>query len=206
MRLRSEGRRVARCADVPGDYDVTGLSLPERVPRHAPRSGRRRIHRSRVALGGVAPARIRAGRRSRCGSTSARCRRVTHDPEGAASFDDDRQDFGGQTVEFRVQLDRRRSLARGGDSAHLRRAAGALRRTESRRSARCRRASSSRRRTRRPSGIARCASGSRTRRRSSTKIPLNGVRVSTVEIGGPYSQATGPSRREPARRSTPAAT
>ena len=38
------------------------------------------------------------------------------------------------------------------------------------------------------------------------KIPLNGVRVNAVEVGGPYSYDEGPVAREPARRSTPAAT
>ena len=38
-----------------------------------------------------------------------------HDPEGAASFADDQQDFGGQAREFRVTADRGRALAVGRD-------------------------------------------------------------------------------------------
>ena len=101
-RLRSEGRRVRETRTFPAAYDRTGLSLPNAF--HA-------IHRVavdgeyaiRVTLGGVRPK----------GSEPVdvalwvdqkEVARTAHDPERSATFSDDRQDFGGQTLEFRVRL------------------------------------------------------------------------------------------------------
>ena len=102
IRLRSEGRRVVEQRSVPASYDVTGLSLPNAF--HA-------IHRIpvdgeyviRVVLGGLRP-------KTSMPVTIAlwvddkEVQTRTHDQENAASFEIDRQDFGGQAVEFRVRL------------------------------------------------------------------------------------------------------
>src|SRR5205814_4041407 len=101
-RLRSDGRRSGDARTFPEQYDLTGLSLPNAF--HA-------VHRVRVdgdyvvrvVLGGVRP----AGSEPIAVTLWMDDREVTslvHDPERAARFDDDRQDFGGQTAEFRVRL------------------------------------------------------------------------------------------------------
>ena len=87
---------------MPDDYDVTGLSMPNafHAIHRVPVDGEYAI---RVALGGVRPA-ARVRSRWPCGSTSGRSQPSLHDPERAATFADDRQDFGGQTTEFKVKL------------------------------------------------------------------------------------------------------
>jgi mono/diheme cytochrome c family protein len=102
IRLRSDGRRARDERTFPATYDVTGLSMPNafHAIQRIPVDGEYSI---RVVLGGVRPK----------GSEPVtvalwideeQVRSAVHDPERSATFSDDRQDFGGQTVEFRVPL------------------------------------------------------------------------------------------------------
>jgi mono/diheme cytochrome c family protein len=101
-RLRSEGRRVRDTRTFPESYDVTGLSLPNafHAIHRVPVDGEYAV---RVVLGGVRP----KGSDPIAVSLWVDHKEVgtvTHDPERSATFSDDRQDFGGQTTEFRVRL------------------------------------------------------------------------------------------------------
>ena len=101
-RLRSEGRRVRESRIVPTEYDRTGLTLPNAF--HA-------IHR--VAVDGEYAVRVvLAGTRPKSSKPitlalwidQREAGSIVHDPEQSASFGVDRQDFGGQMVEFRATL------------------------------------------------------------------------------------------------------
>jgi hypothetical protein len=191
-KLRSEGRRPGDAHSFPAQYDVTGLSLPNAF--HA-------LHRVpvdgdyvvRVVLGGVRP----AGSEPIAVTLWLDDREVAslvHDPERAARFDDDRQDFGGQTVEFRVKLpagDHRVAVAIPRIYEGL--PAGYGGPNPSRRPEPAPKAF-----TPPPDASPERVSQLRKRFEETAaelqKIPLNGVRVSSVEIGGPYAQAMGPSR------------
>jgi hypothetical protein len=192
-RLRSDGRRAGDARTFPAQYDVTGLSLPNAF--HA-------VHRVpvegdyvvRVVLGGVRPA----------GSEpitvtlwmdDSEVASLVHDPERAARFDDDRQDFGGQSAQFRVRLP-------AGDH----RVAVAIPRIYEGLPARYGGPSPSRRQEpprkeftpppdASPERVAQLRKRFNETEAELQKIPLNGVRVSSVEIGGPYAQVTGPSRQ-----------
>src|SRR5436190_16964327 len=101
-RLRSDGRRAGDAKTFPALYDLTGLSLPNafHAVYRAPVDGEYVI---RVGLGGQRPAGSEAvvvalWLDERLVAT------LVHDPDRAARFDEDRQDFGGQTKEFRVKL------------------------------------------------------------------------------------------------------
>ncbi len=112
LRLRSEGRRVKEAKTYPGDYDVTGLSLPNafHAIHRVPVDGEYLV---KVTLAGLRP----KGSAPITIALWVDQREVmtrTHDQEGAATFNEDRHDFGGQAVEFRVKLaagDRWLSLA-----------------------------------------------------------------------------------------------
>jgi hypothetical protein len=189
-RLRSEGRRVKEARAFPAAYDTTGLSLPNAF--HA-------IHRVpvdgdyvlRVTLGGLRPK----------GSDAIsvvlwvderEMQTVTHDQEGAASFNDDRQDFGGQAVQFRVRL-----------AAGDRWLSVAIPRIYEGLPARYGGANPSARvvppREFKPPAGAPPERIELLRKRFDEaqaeldKITLNGVRINTVDIGGPYEHVTGPS-------------
>jgi hypothetical protein len=192
-RLRSDGRRAGDARTFPAQYDVTGLSLPNAF--HA-------VHRVpvegdyvvRVVLGGVRP----AGSEPITVTLWMDDREVAslvHDPERAARFDDDRQDFGGQSAEFRVRLP-------AGDH----RLAVAIPRIYEGLPARYGGPSPSRRQEpprkeftpppdASPERVAQLRKRFNETEAELQKIPLNGVRVSAVEIGGPYAQVTGPSRQ-----------
>jgi len=189
IRLRSEGRRVVEQRSVPASYDITGLSLPNAF--HA-------IHRIpvdgeyvvRVVLGGLRP-------KTSMPVTIAlwvddkEVQTRTHDQENAASFEIDRQDFGGQAVEFRVRL-----------TAGDRWLAVALPRIYEGLPARydgpnpSTRPEVPREFKEPPNATPERIAAARKRFDESTevlaKIPLNGVRVNTVDVGGPYSYTKGP--------------
>jgi hypothetical protein len=190
-RLRSEGRRVVEARSVPAEYDVTGLSLPNAF--HS-------VHRIavegeyvvRVILGGVRPA-TSAPITVALWLDEREVQSLRHDPEQSATFGVDRQDFGGQTAEFRVWLqpgDRRFAVAipriyeglpprYGGANPSVRSEvrpeftppAGAA-----------------------PERVAELRKRFGQAQAELAKIPLNGARVSAVEIVGPYSPVRGPSR------------
>jgi mono/diheme cytochrome c family protein len=191
-RLRSEGRRVREARMFPDDYDVTGLSLPNAFHGiyRVPVAGEYLV---RVTLGGQRPA----------GSEPVtvalwiderEVQRVAHDPERAATFEDDRQDFGGQTTQFRVQLspgDRKIAVAIPAIFEGL--------------PARYNGPNPSKRPPAPPREFKPPAGAPPERieilrkrfeasKAEVEKIPLNGVRVGSVDVGGPYAQVTGPSR------------
>jgi mono/diheme cytochrome c family protein len=190
-RLRSEGRRVVDQQKVPATYDVTGLSLPNAF--HA-------IHRIpvdgeyvvRVVLGGLRP-KASEPIAIALWVDEKLVQTATHDQERAASFADDRQDFGGQAVQMKVRLtagDHWVSVAIPNIYEGLPvRYAGPNPSTRS-----------DPPREFKPPANAPPERLEQLRKRFDdataelAKIALNGVRVNVVEIGGPYSYAKGPSR------------
>ena len=196
VRLRSEGRRNGDARTVPESYDVTGLSLPNafhathRIPVDAD-------YVIRVFLGGLRPANSDPVSLA-LWVDDKQIASLVHDPDSKATFADDRQDFGGQTTEFRVRLP-------AGD----RRIAVAIPRIFEGLPARYNGPAPSRRpdppRVFTPPANATPERIATLRKRFDdaqlelAKIPLNGVRVNAVEVGGPYDQVTGPSRASLAR-------
>lgn len=191
-RLRSEGRRVREARTFPAAYDVTGLSLPNafHAMHRVPVDGEYVV---KVTLGGVRP----AGSEPIAVSLwidEHEVQSIAHDPDRAATFADDRQDFGGQTTQFRVRL-----------SAGDRRIAVAIPRIFEGLPPRYDGPNPSQRPippprefkpppNAPPERIAILRKRFEEARAEVEKIPLNGVRVGGVEIGGPYSQVTAPSR------------
>jgi mono/diheme cytochrome c family protein len=191
IRLRSDGRRNGDARVMPASYDVTGLSLPNAF--HA-------VHRIpvdaeyviRVFLGGLRPANSDPISLS-LWVDDKQIATMVHDPERAATFADDRQDFGGQTTEFRVRLtagDRRLAVAiprifeglparYGGPAPSLRPDRPRVFNPPA---------------TATPERIAALRKRFEEAQAELEKIPLNGVRVNAVEVGGPYDQAKGPAR------------
>jgi mono/diheme cytochrome c family protein len=190
-RLRSEGRRVQEVREVPAVYDVTGLSMPNAFHSmyRVPVDGEYVI---KVVLGGLRPK----------GSMPVpitlwvdqkEIQTTSHDQERAASFEIDRQDFGGQSVQFRVRL-----------TAGDRWIAVAIPRIFEGLPTRYNGPSPSTRpvppREFRappnapPDRVAFLKKRFEEAGAELAKIPLNGVRVNAVEVGGPYSYAKGPSR------------
>jgi hypothetical protein len=167
-RLRSDGRRVREARTVPAEYDITGLSLPNAF--HAiyrvPVDGEYVV---RAVLAGIRPKTSEPITVS-LWIDQQEVRSLAHDPEASASFGVDRQDFGGQTAEFRVTLT-------SGD----RWLAVAIPRIYEGLPARYSGPNPSKRPNPPPAA-------------KPEDIPLNGARVNFVEIAGPYSQAAGPSR------------
>jgi hypothetical protein len=191
-RLRSDGRRNGDARTFPAQYDRTGLSLPNAF--HA-------VHRLpveadyiiRVGLGGSRP----------LGSDpitltlwidDKQVDALVYDAEKAASFDQDRQDFNANTRQFRVRLpagEHQISVAipnlydgfppRFGGPNPAKRPQPAPRVFTPRPGAT-------------PEQIARQRQQFEESQAAIQKLPLNGVRVSTVDVGGPYAQAAGRSR------------
>jgi mono/diheme cytochrome c family protein len=196
-RLRSDGRRNGDARTFPAAYDVTGLSLPNafhalhRIPVDAE-------YVFRVGLGGLRPAgsepiTVALWIDDRQAAT------IPYDAERAARFDEDRQDFGGQTVQFRVRVP-------AGDRA----IAVAIPRIFEGLPARLggpnpsTRPEPPRKEFKPPPGapperIAQLRKQFDDAQTELEKIPLNGVRVASVDIGGPYAQATGPSAESSAK-------
>jgi hypothetical protein len=192
IRLRSEGRRVRDARTYPDAYDLTGLSMPNafHAVHRVPVEGDYVI---RVALGGLRPA----------GSEpiavtlwvdERQVQAIPHDQERAASFNDDRQDFGGHTLEFKVRL-----------GAGDRRIAVAIPRIFEGLPLRYNGPNPSKRPappprefkpppTASPERIEQLRKQFATTQADLEKIPMNGVRVNSVDVGGPYSQPAGPSR------------
>jgi hypothetical protein len=190
-RLRSEGRRGGDARTVPAEYDVTGLSLPNafHAIHRVPVDGEYVI---RVVLGGIRPLTSEPVTVA-LWIDHQEVRSVRHDPEAFATFGVDRQDFGGQTEEFRVNLkagDRWLSVAIARIYEGLPPKYGGL--------------NPSRRPTPQPvftppdgatpERIAQLRKRFDDAQAELEKIPLNGVRVSSVDIAGPYSHSTEPSR------------
>jgi mono/diheme cytochrome c family protein len=191
LRLRSEGRRVTELRSVPESYDVTGLSLPNAFHSmyRVPVDGEYLV---KIGLSGLRP-------KASMPVTVAlwvdekEVQTGTHDQEGAASFADDRQDFGGQVVQLRVRL-----------AAGDRWIAASIPRIYEGLPSRYNGPNPSTRpdtpREFRPPPNAppeRLAILKKRFEESGAelaKIPLNGVRVNYVEVGGPYEYVKGPSK------------
>lgn len=196
-RLRSDGRRNGDARTFPAEYDRTGLSLPNAF--HA-------VHRLpveadyiiRVGLGGARP----------LGSDpitltlwvdEKQVDSLVYDAEKAASFDQDRQDFNANTRQFRVRLpagEHQISVAipnlydgfppSFGGPNPAKRPQPAPRVFTPRPGAT-------------PEQIARQRQAFEESQAAIQKLPLNSVRVNTVDVGGPYAQVQGRSRASTAK-------
>jgi mono/diheme cytochrome c family protein len=195
--LRSDGRRAGDAHTFPQTYDLTGLSLPNafHAVYRVPVEGEYAL---RVVLGGQRPAGSEPITVSVWIDEHEIGSRV-HDPERAATFSDDRQDFGGQTTEFRLKL-----------TAGDHRLAIAIPRIYEGLPARYHGPNPSTRpeppaKTFEPPPGASPERIQLLRKRFEDtqaelqKIPLNGVRIGSVDVGGPYTQVTGPSRESLAK-------
>lgn len=197
IRLRSDGRKVRELRTAPATYDMTGLSMPNafHTVHRVPVDG---DYVLRVVLTGLRP----------LGSEpiavtlwvdDREVQTIPHDPERAASFADDRQDFNAHTVEFKARLaagDRRIALAiprileglpgryNGPNPSKLPVPPPREFRAPP---------------TATPERLAQLRKAFDATQAELEKIPMNGVRVNTVDIGGPYSQTTGASRASLAR-------
>ena len=190
VRLRSDGRRPGDAKTFPASYDVTGLSLSNAF--HA-------IHRIpvegeyvvRVGLGGLRP----AGSAPIAVALWIDDRQISSldfDLDRSARFDDDRQDFGGQMVEFRVRLT-------PGDHAI---AASIPRIFEGLPASYGGPNPSSRPEPKRrafnpppnasPERVAQLRKQYEETQATLNAIPLNGVRIGSIDVGGPYAQVMGP--------------
>ena len=189
-RLRSEGRRVGEARTFPERYDVTGLSLPNAFHsvHRIPVEGEYTV---KVFLGGLRPLNSNPVTIALWVDDQEIASSV-HDPERFGRFEIDRQDFGGQTTEFRVKLtegEHRIGVAiprifeglpsrYGGPNPSTRpdppREFKPPPDTP-------------------PERLALLKTRFTEAQAVLDKIALNGVRISNVEVGGPYTQATGPS-------------
>jgi mono/diheme cytochrome c family protein len=196
-RLRSNGRRTPEAREFPAQYDATGLSLPNafhaisRIPVDAE-------YVFKVSLGGIRPA----------GSEpitvtlwidDRQAASLVFDPDRSARFDEDRQELGGQAVQFRTTLTSgdhwiAASIPRifeglparfGGPNPSIR-PEPAPKPFSPPSSAT-------------PERLAQLRKQYEQTQEDLKKIPLDGVRIAGVDIGGPYAQVTGPSPASLAR-------
>ncbi|HEX2456675.1 MAG TPA: DUF1592 domain-containing protein [Vicinamibacterales bacterium] len=191
-RLRSEGRRNGEARAFPAQYDLSGLSLPNAF-HAAYRAPAEADYIVRVGLGGLRP----AGSAPILVTLWADEREVASlpfDADRATRFDDDRQDFGGQALQFRIRLsagdhDLAVAIPRiyEGLPAHYGGPNPSARPEVPRKPFNPPAGASAER-------IAQMRKAYDERQGELNKIPLDGVRVSTVDVGGPYAQVTGPSR------------
>ena len=189
VRLRSEGRRAGEARTFPASYDVTGLSLPNafHAMHRIPVEGE---YVFRVGLGGLRPA----------GSApitiavwvdEREAASAVFDAEQSARFDIDRQDFGGQAVQIRLRLpagDHAIAVAiprifeglppsRGGPNPSTRPEPARREFTPPP--------------TATPERIAQLRKQYDETQTTLRNIPLNAVRIASVDVGGPYEQKTG---------------
>jgi mono/diheme cytochrome c family protein len=189
-RLRAEPRRVPEVRTFPDRYDVSGLSLPnaQHGVYRVPVDGEYLI---KVFLGGLRPANSDPITLA-LWVDDQQVKTAEFDLDRSARFDTDRQDFGGQTTEFRVRL-----------AAGDHRLAVAIPRIYEGLPARYGGPNPSAkadppREFKPPPGLPPDRLAIFKQRFDETqaaldKITLNGVRVANLEVGGPYSQAKGPS-------------
>jgi hypothetical protein len=195
-RLRSDGRRVIEARTFPPRYDETGLTMPNafHAVHRVPVEGEYVV---RVFLGGLRP--LNSDPITLALWVDDReVSSVVHDAERYGRFEVDRQDFGGQTHDFRIRLqpgERRISVAIPRIFEGL-----PARYNGPRPSAR---PDPTREFTPPPDAPPERTALLRKRFEEAqaviAKIPLNGVRIANVEVGGPYSQTTEPSAESVAR-------
>jgi hypothetical protein len=190
-RLRSDGRRPGDAKVFPTTYDVTGLSLPNAF--HAPyRVPVEADYIVRVSLAGQRPANSEPITLT-LWVDERQVASIVHNPEKAATFADDRQDFGGQTMEFRLRLaagDRALAVSIPRIYEGLPPRLGGPNpsgRPDPPRKAFMPPPNAS------PERLAQARKRYEDTEAELQKIPLNGVRVNAVDVGGPYEQVTGPS-------------
>jgi mono/diheme cytochrome c family protein len=195
-RLRSEGRRPGEAREFPEQYDVTGLSMSNAFHSvfRVPVDGEYMV---RIFLGGTRPANSDPVTVA-LWVDDKELQSQLHDPERFGRFEIDRQDFGGQTLDMKVRLE-----------AGERRLSVAIPRIFEGLPARyngpnpSKRPDPPREFTPPPNAPPDRVEFLRKRfveaQAVLAKIPLNGVRVANVEIGGPYSQATEPSTESRAK-------
>ena len=190
-RLRSDGRKAGDARVVPDSYDITGLSLSNSFHANyrVPVDGEYAV---RVVLGGARPA-ASAPITVALWIDDRQNQSRVFDLEGSARFDLDRQDFGGQAIEFRVQLpagDRQIAVAIPrifeGLPASYHGPNPSAKPEPVRAFVPPPNAPAER--------IAALKQKFEDTQAELQKIPLNGVRVGSVDIGGPYTQTSGPSR------------
>ena len=195
-RLRSEGRRNGDAKTFPARYDETGLSLPNAFHgvHRIPVEGEYLV---KVFLGGQRPANSDPVTVS-LWVDDKETTSVVHDQEKYGRFDLDRQDFGGQTTEFRVRLtagEHRISVAIPrifeGLPARLNGPKPSAKPDPPRTFTPPANAT--------PERIAQAKQRFDETQAELDKIPLNGVRIANVEVGGPYSQTSSPSSASLAR-------
>ena len=195
-RLRSDGRRNGDARVFPAHYDVTGLSLPNafHAVHRVPVDGEYVI---KVFLGGQRPANSDPITVA-LWIDDREVKAIVHDQEKYGRFDLDRQDFGGQTTEFRVPLtlgEHRISVAIprifeglpvrfGGPNPSTRPDPPRVFTPPPNAP---------------PDRIAQLRKTFETTQAEIEKIPFNAVRIANVEVGGPYSQATAASREARAK-------
>ena len=195
-RLRSDGRRPGDAREFPAHYDVTGLSLSNafHAVHRVPVEGEYVI---RVFLGGQRPANSDPITLS-LWLDDREAVSLVHDQEKYGRFDLDRQDFGGQTSEFRIHL-----------TAGEHRIAVTIPRIFEGLPSRLNGPNPSTRPdppreftpppNAPPDRIAQLKQRFDETQAELARIPLNGVRITNVEVGGPYSQVSTPSRDSLAR-------
>jgi mono/diheme cytochrome c family protein len=196
VRLRSEGRRQGDAREFPERYDVTGLSLPNAFhgAHRVPVEGEYLV---RVFLGGVRPLNSEPITLA-LWVDDEEVATLVHDPERYGRFEIDRQDFGGQTVDFRMTL-------AGGD----RRIAVAIPRIFEGLPERLGGPNPSTRPDPPrefspppnvpPERIPLLRKRFEEAQAALAKLPLDSVRVTALEVGGPYTHVSGPSRDTLAR-------
>ena len=188
VRLKSDGRRPGDAKTFPASYDVTGLSLSNafHAMHRVPVEGDYVI---RAGLGGLRP----AGSAPISVTLWVDDRQIASldfDQDRSARFDDDRQDFGGQMLEFRVRLS-------AGDHA----IAVAIPRIFEGLPARYGGPNPSPRPEPKrkafnptpnatPERVAQLRKQYDETQATLNAIPLNGVRIGSVDVGGPYAQVT----------------
>ena len=189
-RLRAEPRRVVEARTFPAQYDVTGLSLPNAFHgvHRIPVEGEYLV---RVFLGGLRPINSDPITIS-LWVDEREVASLVHDPERYGRFEIDRQDFGGQTADFRLKL-----------TAGERKIAVAIPRIFDGLPVRYNGPNPSKRPdpprefkpppNTPPERLPVLKQRFDEAQAVLDKIPLNGVRVNNVEVGGPYSQVNTPS-------------
>jgi hypothetical protein len=195
-RLRSEGRRNGDARAFPAAYDVTGLSMPNafHAVHRVPVDGEYTL---KVFLGGVRPAHSDPIALS-LWIDDREAQTLVHDQEKFGRFDLDRQDFGGQTAEFKLRL-----------TAGEHRLAVAIPRIFEGLPARFNGPNPATRpdpprefkppANATPERLAQLKKNFQDAQVELDKIPLNGPRIASLEVGGPYSQTSTPSAASRAR-------
>lgn len=189
VRLQQPGRKIVPRPTPLFDYDLTGLSLPNtiHVTHRFPVTGE---YLFRIYLGGVRPA---GSEPLQIGVwvDGQQVQTLEIDPEGTASFFEDRQDFSGKSREFRARVT---------EGDHW--IAVSLLRLYEGLPPSYQGPNPSKRPTPPPPQFNPPAGAppervemlrKRFEAQLAEKAPANDVRITTLEVGGPYAQAKGPS-------------